>query len=552
MTIDEGERIQLLSDLACAVGYGDAVYEIDRIDAGPTGANHVRIKQSWHGYELKGGEVVAHMRNGSYAPMFSGYFPSVVIDTPAISISESEAGQIAASVVDIASPQVHGIETAYVVLDRNPVERIRLCRIVTVDAGDDFDESFDAFVDAATGAVLRVSGNQNLAINRTVWNAHKTVRQMYYTLDRIEGGPPAADKSVNSAYRNAGTAHDFFYEVLNHSGFANSPNEPSYLEINVNYATGANSNNAEYRDGPKIVLGSGDGVKFGNFAESRDIMTHEYAHGVIDHTSRIGDWGEPGTMNEAFADVMAIACGIWCGDSWIYNSTSWYFGEDVATPLIPGDAMRYINNPSRGVTDLGNNEIIVNPDHYSERYIGDQDGEGIHINSGIVSLIYFLLSDGGYHPQLKNEVWVNQLGPEVSAKIFYYAFCHLLTWSAEFEDAATALVHAAYDYEGYRGLCSAYTAGYVVGIFEHLMGGESTVGFELTYTGNVYFYGDGHLWAPQFQGYAYKWDENPDVGSAVFWIYSRSKYVWTSAEYYPDYFDYSNNTWKTAINGVIE
>lgn len=55
----------------------------------------------------------------------------------------------------------------------------------------------------------------------------------------------------------------------------------------------------------------------------------------------------------------------------------WKLGEDIWTPQIPGDALRYMNDPTLD----GHSR-----DYYPDRYIGDDDNGGVHSNSGIANL----------------------------------------------------------------------------------------------------------------------------------------------------------------------
>jgi hypothetical protein len=111
----------------------------------------------------------------------------------------------------------------------------------------------------------------------------------------------------------------------------------------------------------------------------------------------------------------------------------WKIGEDIYTPGTPGDALRYMNDPERG-DDF---------DWYPTRYTGAADNGGVHWNSGIANLAFYLLVTGGTHPREKSEVVVDGIGFDAAAYIFYHANTNCLTPSSTFQSAryCTAEVH---------------------------------------------------------------------------------------------------------------
>jgi hypothetical protein len=128
----------------------------------------------------------------------------------------------------------------------------------------------------------------------------------------------------------------------------------------------------------------------------------------------------------------------------------WKLGEDVIPSNSAGNAFRYMNDPASG----------GHYDWYPTRYIGSQDNGGVHWNSGIANLAFYLLVKGGEHPRSKSPgVTVTGIGYVEAAKIFYHANADCLTQSATFEmaryctaDALEGLhsenVHAAWDAVG--------------------------------------------------------------------------------------------------------
>ena len=52
-----------------------------------------------------------------------------------------------------------------------------------------------------------------------------------------------------------------------------------------------------------MVFGDGDGEIFGRFTASLDVIGHELAHGVTEHTANLTYQGQSGALNESLSDV---------------------------------------------------------------------------------------------------------------------------------------------------------------------------------------------------------------------------------------------------------
>jgi vibriolysin len=82
----------------------------------------------------------------------------------------------------------------------------------------------------------------------------------------------------------------------------------------------------------------------------------------------------------------------------------------------------------------------VSLDAYSEYSSGTE----VHYSSGIPNLAFYLLSQGGLHPRLPNQLPVTGIGIEKAARIFYKANVDLLLPSSNFQAAKTATEQAAF------------------------------------------------------------------------------------------------------------
>jgi bacillolysin len=102
----------------------------------------------------------------------------------------------------------------------------------------------------------------------------------------------------------------------------------------------------------------------------------------------------------------------------------WTIGEDVFTPGTANDGgLRNMKDPA----EKGNY------DWYPTRYIGTNDYGGVHSNSGIANLAFYLLVMGGPHPRGKSpDINVTGIGFEAAADIFYKANTMCLTPDSSF------------------------------------------------------------------------------------------------------------------------
>ena len=59
-------------------------------------------------------------------------------------------------------------------------------------------------------------------------------------------------------------------------------------------------------DGTQLVFGDGDGEVFERFTRPVDVLAHEFAHAVTEHTAGLVYRGQSGALNESVSDVFAV------------------------------------------------------------------------------------------------------------------------------------------------------------------------------------------------------------------------------------------------------
>jgi hypothetical protein len=137
------------------------------------------------------------------------------------------------------------------------------------------------------------------------------------------------------------------------------------------------------------------------------------------------------------------------------RAATWNLAETIWTPGTAGDAMRYMNDPVKDGQSY---------DYYPTRYLGADDNGGVHLNSGIANLAFYLLVQGGKHPRGKTANVVPALGIDKSAAIFYRALANYLGANATFQDARNATAQAATELYGADAATATHAAWTAVGV----------------------------------------------------------------------------------------
>jgi len=241
-------------------------------------------------------------------------------------------------------------------------------------------------------------------------------REFDVTLVRGEGDPEQEAANVNLAYRYAGAVREYFRDIL---GRRSMDDHGMTFNVNVNY--GEEYMNA-FWDGTRIVVGNGDGEVFIGFAHSPDVLGHEFGHGIVEHTAKLDYQGQPGALNESFADVFGSLVKQHL-EKQDFDTANWLIGGDIMAPQLYGEALRSMAYPGTAYDDpvLGEDP---QPNHMADYYDGDKDNGGVHINSGIINRVFYLAA--------------SELGSDGAGSIWYAGLRNL--WpTADFRDAATVL-----------------------------------------------------------------------------------------------------------------
>ncbi|MBD2388016.1 M4 family metallopeptidase [Cylindrospermum sp. FACHB-282] len=258
---------------------------------------------------------------------------------------------------------------------------------------------------------------------RTIYDAKRT-QNLPGVLVRSEGEPPTTDIAVNEAYDATGATYDLFYEVFERNSI-----DDKGLRLDSTVHFGVNYDNA-FWNGDQMVYGDGDGNIFQRFTKCIDIVAHELTHGITQYEAALEYNGESGALNESFADIFGILV-----KQRVQNETAleadWIMGEGMLAPHVKGVGIRSLKAPGTAYDDpvMGKDP---QPAHMKDKYMGDQDNGGVHINSGIPNHAFYLaaVEMGGY-------AW------EKAGKIWYVSLRDRLRDKSDFKTAAETTIKVA-------------------------------------------------------------------------------------------------------------
>jgi Zn-dependent metalloprotease len=433
---------------------GDLVAVSSESDPMLPGRTHERLHQYFKGVPVVGGDVTLQADNGTTASMFGTFHAGIRLDAgPAL--SAEEAGRVATQATGgrIAASQAPGL----VVL---PMDRGRYALAWHVETRS-ADDVRTCFVDAATGEMLLdysslktrqpvVAGSPaRVAAIDFKGDAARTARAVVDGNPRSTRGAAEATADSSEALLEARAAIEatrrFFIQRTGRFAL-DALDEPIPVAVHpVSPADWDRLGSAHPRyfagafwDGRMIVLGEGtpegariDGRAWTNAATSRDLVSHELAHAVLDFSAGLIYRRDSGALSEAFADIVAASVH--------FASAPREQGAGPSGYLVGDDVT------SGGVRSLSNPAVHGNPDHYS----GVTADGGVHANSTVASHAFYLAVEGGTNRTSGLTVeGVGAAHRDQIERAFLRAFVYMLPSGATFDTARAATIQSAHDLYG--------------------------------------------------------------------------------------------------------
>ena len=451
-SIDSVERAKSLSLEVLRTNRLGAMESVDNVQLAGViidhlGMAHTRVQQTVEGVPVFGGQAIVHLESdGALRSITDGFVRGVQID-PQPKIVEADAVQLAIE----AEGEVDAGTTPEVDLQvlRHNGEAYLTFRVQLMQIERDEPRMPVVFVDAHLGRVVHSYNNLHTAKNRNSHDGNNGFT-LPGTLVRQEGDAAIGDQAVDDAHDFAGGTYDCYSALFGRDSYDDNG---ASLESTAHHRT--NYNNA-FWNGSQMVYGDGDGSLFSPLSGSFDVVAHELTHAVTDASSNLIYQNESGALNEAMSDILAAVCDHYDqGSPAVIPGDVWQIGEDIFTPGTAGDALRYMDDPTADGSSY---------DYYPTRYTGTLDNGGVHWNSGIANLAFYLLVTGGTHPSGSTTVNVPAIGMDKAAQIFYRANNLYLTASSNFQAARDATADAATDLYTQTEIDAVHLAWDAVGV----------------------------------------------------------------------------------------
>lgn len=461
--------ISYLDEHALEWGIRDAgeEFQLNQVIRDETGYFHVRVDQVYNGIHVLGKQLVVHMNNNGEP--------------------YSATGAYLAGITASANPKLTGLEALEkarkhfpgkwkhddsLVLYQKGAEVILVHRVELEN--DEGPKRIVALIDAATGELVMSyddlksskpgQGSPEIGTGNSLYSGTVSITTgrddagLFSMLDAIRGGLQTRDLKDKSggkgviltdadniwgdftrydratagvdAHFGAEMTWDYYLNVHGRNGiFNDGKGTVSRVHFRSNYS------NAFWRDSCKCVTyGDGDGILFSPLV-SIEIAGHEMTHGVTAATADLIYRDESGGLNEAMSDIFGTMIEYYASTHGAVKDPNYLIGEDVFTPGTPGDALRYMDNPTMDGRSI-------------DTYANYSDGINVHYSSGIANNAFYLLAEGGTH---RLGGTVAGIGREKAEKIFYLALTGYMINDETFSQARADTIRAATQLYGAGG-----------------------------------------------------------------------------------------------------
>lgn len=410
------------------------------------GMTHVRMAQQKNGLRVVGGDAIVHLDREGTVRSVNGSVRDRDLPSKA-SFAAEDAVQAAVKTAESPSIAARS-ELAYLVSNRDG--ELYLTWEVALDTPDGVLTQELVYVDALTGSVVERHPQLFTLKNRVINNGNGGVFPVTGApVIGTEAAPPAADVVALAAFNNTGTTYDCYKTLYNRDSY-NNLGATLTSQMHVRFAGPNNTtspNNAVWAAQQQMMAyGDGDGNLMKQLAYALDVTSHELTHAVTSSTANLVYRDESGALNEGLSDIMGAVCEAWKAKA--VSPNTWLVGEEIWTPATAGDALRYMASPTMDTQSA---------DYYPERYVGPDDGGGVHLNSGLPNLTFYLLSQGGKHPRAKTALTVPAIGIDKAGAIFQRALTTKFTANTTMAQARTLTEQSAI--ELYPGTCAAAAVG---------------------------------------------------------------------------------------------
>jgi len=405
------------------------------------GHKHYRFQQFYEGLEVVDRIVIVSGNNGNYS--VKGTL-EVTFEEP--SKTKKTKQQIEKQALEILKPSgysLHPGTTEEVWYKSKPAYRVKV-------HSNDHLLSETLFFDVQGNLLKQQSGVchvDTIGIAETVYYGNKSIGTsrsgLTYILknNSLGKGIETLDLNHQLNYQQVTsfTDNDNNWQAADYSTDAHYCAEKYYDFLQQNFARNSIDGNGQklisylnYGTGLANAFWNGNAVVYGSGNNSSDPMTtldiagHEFTHGLIQKTAGLNYSNEPGTINEAIADILGTSLEFFSDPS----NANWTIAEKC------GPALRSMKDPA----------LFNQPDTYSGQhwYYGTGDNGGVHINSGFINKWFYLLAEGGSGTNDQNQnYFIQGIGISQATAIVYQTLQSWLLPQSGFEDLKEGTIHSA-------------------------------------------------------------------------------------------------------------
>jgi Zn-dependent metalloprotease len=373
------------------------VHPADRL-----GRERVRLRQTWRGVPVAGGELSVHLDGDGVG--------GAELSTPRLEILDRAL---------LGAPGPGGPRLAWFVEAR----KVDLREYVWIDAHD--------------GGVLLSFSQLAHGRNRLTYDANDpgdlNFDDLPGTLVRSEATGPAAGANaadVNGAHDHAGDTYDYFFSTHGRDSYDDA-GAPLLSTVRFCPSSGECPYGNAFWNGVQMVYGTG-------YAGADDVVAHELTHAVTEHSANLFYYMQSGALNESYSDIFGETVDLLNGTGADGFLDRWEIGED-----LPIGSIRDMWDPTSK-----NDPAIVGGAFF---YCSGGDAGGVHINSGVPNRAYALMVDGGAF----NGQNVTGIGLDKAARVQYRALTEYLLSASDFLDNDQALRQSCQDLVGTDGITAA-------------------------------------------------------------------------------------------------
>lgn len=453
--------------------------ELYSVEEDKFGMTHYRYLQKWEGYPVEGGVYYIHTRGNQIVSANGSYYPRINIkSTPSIqerqalkiAIQEVGAKQYKWEVTSGTEPTgklviLPGKEVDYILCWKfdiyaiNPLSRdyvfinahsgateLIRSRLMSIDVKDTVNTKYSGTrvitSEAFNGSYrLRESGRGNGIMTYNMQNSTNHNQAVdFHSNSSSWDSLSTIDQYALDAHYAAEMFYDYNYLVqgrnsLDNNGFA--------LKSYVHYD---NDMTNAFWDGNGASFGDGSG-KFSPLV-SINIVSHEFTHGLTEHTAALAQSGESQALNESFSDIVAVMV------------------EKYAHPLEPDSLLFLIGEKvtNGGIRNLADPKSKNQADTYKGTNWSASDP---YACGAVQGHWFYLLASGGSGVNDNQDTFnLTGIGFNNAADIAYRTLTVYLTPNSDFADARYYSIQAAKDIFGgcSKELKQTTNAWYAVGV----------------------------------------------------------------------------------------